>query len=80
MLKEKLSAISKLDDEILELIEDTNIDVAIEEAEKFKEKIYEAIVSIENALKKSEKVSNQQENVVKVQKSEDSSVLQGSNI
>ena len=54
MLKEKLSAISKLDDEILELIEDTNIDVEIEEAEKFKEKIYEAIVSIENALKKSE--------------------------
>ena len=34
MLKEKLSAISKLDDEILELIEDTNIDVEIEEAEK----------------------------------------------
>ena len=80
MLKEKLSAINKLDDEILELIEDTNIDVEIEEAEKFKEKIYEAIVSIENALKKSEKVSNQQENVVKVQKSEDSSVLQGNNI
>ena len=80
VLKEKLSAISKLDDEILELIEDTNIDVEIEEAEKFKEKIYEAIVSVENALKKSEKVSNQQENVVKVQKSEDSSVLQGNNI
>ena len=57
MLKEKLSAISKLDDEMLELIEDTNIDIEIEEAEKFKEKIYEAIVSIENALKKSEKVS-----------------------
>ena len=80
VLKEKLTAISKLDDEILELIEDTNIDVEIEEAEKFKEKIYEAIVSIENALKKSEKVSKQQENVVKVQKSEDSSVLQGNNI
>ena len=51
VLKEKLTAISKLDDEIVELIEDTNIDVEIEEAEKFKEKIYEAIVSIENALK-----------------------------
>ena len=47
-LEEKLSTLTKLDSEILDLTEDDDVDAEIQEADEFKDRMYGAIVRLEN--------------------------------
>ena len=47
-LQEKLSTLTRLDSEILDLTEDENVDTEIQEADEFKDRVYGAIVRLDN--------------------------------
>ena len=51
-MTEKLETLNKLDDEIVELVKDEEIDGEINEAGNFRATIHEAIVKIDNTLKR----------------------------
>ena len=54
VLTEKLETLTKLDDEILELIKEEEIEDEIAESGDFRASIHEAIIKIDNAFKKAE--------------------------
>ena len=49
-LSDKLAVLSKLDEEVLELVEDDDLDAEVEQADTNKEKIDLAILTIEDTL------------------------------
>ena len=49
-LKEKLETLKQLDEEILELVEDSEVDNEIEQADTFKERTHVAIIAANKAL------------------------------
>ena len=54
VLTEKLETLTKLDDEILELIKEEEIEDEIAESRDFRASIHEAIIKIDNAFRKAE--------------------------
>ena len=48
ILEEKINTLTRLDSEILDITEDDNVEVEIQEADEFKERVYGVIVRLGN--------------------------------